>query len=127
MIDVDTTVALVALGAVAGCALGYLLGSRAPGTGSAQDRAGDDRPAGPTKADKAARQACCVHVLRQAREDRKVIAGPEALICDECVDLCVEGLEEEIGEDWRSPDGQEYRCRRPWTRGRWRQPDVAGG
>ena len=231
MIDVDTTVALVALSALTGCALGYLLGSRAPGTGSSQDRAGDDRAAGPTEAQKAvarlaaagerfqeALNACqaprerliwlaqktaelasasrechalgivrdpggidarwrpplelrrdgqrvpvtawqgvdrafdalvatlddptadlqararvfdqlaqaatrveaslddrtfvselamCTFCGKRAREVRKVIAGPDALICDECVDLCVEVLEDEIGEDWRSPDGNE--------------------
>ena len=32
---------------------------------------------------------------------RKLIAGPGVYICDECVALCVEILEEEIGESWR--------------------------
>ena len=51
--------------------------------------------------------AVCTFCGKRAREVRKVIVGPDALICDECVDLCVEVLEEEIGEDWRSPDGNE--------------------
>jgi hypothetical protein len=50
--------------------------------------------------------AVCTFCGKRAREVRKVIVGPDALICDECVDLCVEVLEEEIGEDWRSPDGK---------------------
>ena len=32
---------------------------------------------------------------------RKLVAGPGVYICDECVALCVEILEEEIGENWR--------------------------
>jgi ATP-dependent protease Clp ATPase subunit len=32
-----------------------------------------------------------------------MIAGPVNAICDECVDLCVEVPEEELGDDWRSP------------------------
>jgi hypothetical protein len=32
---------------------------------------------------------------------RKLIAGPGVYICDECVALCVEILEEVIGENWR--------------------------
>jgi hypothetical protein len=32
---------------------------------------------------------------------RKLIAGPGVYVCDECVALCVEILEEEIGETWR--------------------------
>jgi hypothetical protein len=32
---------------------------------------------------------------------RKLIAGPGVFVCDECVALCVEILEEEIGESWR--------------------------
>jgi hypothetical protein len=32
---------------------------------------------------------------------RKLIAGPGVYICDECVALCVEILEEEVGENWR--------------------------
>ena len=33
---------------------------------------------------------------------RKLIAGPGVYVCDECVALCVEILEEEIGESWRT-------------------------
>jgi Na+-transporting methylmalonyl-CoA/oxaloacetate decarboxylase gamma subunit len=32
---------------------------------------------------------------------RKLIAGPGVYVCDECVALCVEILQEEIGENWR--------------------------
>ena len=32
---------------------------------------------------------------------RRLIAGPGVYVCDECVALCVEILEDEIGETWR--------------------------
>jgi RNA polymerase-binding transcription factor DksA len=32
---------------------------------------------------------------------RRLIAGPGVSVCDECVALCAELLEEEIGENWR--------------------------
>ncbi len=50
--------------------------------------------------------ALCTLCGKRAPEVRRVIAGPGVLICNECVDLCVEILEDEIGEDWRqSGDG----------------------
>lgn len=34
-----------------------------------------------------------------------MIAGQAAFICDECVDLCVQVLDEQLGDDWRNqPD-----------------------
>ena len=32
---------------------------------------------------------------------RRLIAGPGVYVCDECVALCVDILEDEIGETWR--------------------------
>jgi ATP-dependent Clp protease ATP-binding subunit ClpX len=32
----------------------------------------------------------------------KLIAGPSVWICNECVALCVEILEDELGPDWDS-------------------------
>jgi hypothetical protein len=37
---------------------------------------------------------------------RKLIAGPGVYVCDECVALCVEILEEEVGESWRAETEQ---------------------
>jgi hypothetical protein len=51
--------------------------------------------------------ALCTFCGKRAREVRRVIAGPGVLICDECVDLCVEILEEEIGDDWRQAGADE--------------------
>jgi ATP-dependent Clp protease ATP-binding subunit ClpX len=47
--------------------------------------------------------ARCAFCGKRARNVRKIIAGPTSAICDECVDLCVEVLEEGLGDDWRSP------------------------
>jgi hypothetical protein len=47
--------------------------------------------------------ARCAFCGKRGRDVRKVIAGPTSAICDECVDLCVEVLEEELGDDWRAP------------------------
>jgi hypothetical protein len=51
--------------------------------------------------------ALCTFCGKRAREVRRVISGPGVLICDECVVLCVEILEEEIGEDWREVGSDE--------------------
>jgi len=47
--------------------------------------------------------ARCAFCGKRARDVRKIITGPTSAICDECVDLCVEVLDEELGDDWRSP------------------------
>jgi ClpX C4-type zinc finger len=47
--------------------------------------------------------ARCAFCGKRGRDVRKVIAGPTSAICDECVALCVEVLEEELGDDWRAP------------------------
>lgn len=44
---------------------------------------------------------CCSFCGKPRPQLRKLIAGPGVYICDECVALCVEILEEEIGETWR--------------------------
>jgi ClpX C4-type zinc finger len=38
---------------------------------------------------------------------RRLIAGPGVYVCDECVALCVEILEDEIGETWREEAEQQ--------------------
>ena len=47
--------------------------------------------------------ARCSFCGKPARDVHKIIAGPTSAICDECVDLCVELLDEELGDDWRAP------------------------
>ena len=46
-------------------------------------------------------QLLCSFCGKSQRQVKKLIAGPGVYICDECVALCVEILEEEIGEHWR--------------------------
>jgi hypothetical protein len=43
--------------------------------------------------------ARCAFCGKRARDVRKIITGPTSAICDECVDLCVEILDEEHGDD----------------------------
>ena len=43
--------------------------------------------------------ARCAFCGKRARDVRKIIAGPTSAICDECIDLCVEVLDEEHGDD----------------------------
>ena len=47
--------------------------------------------------------ARCSFCGKPARDVHKIITGPTSAICNECVDLCVEVLDEELGDDWRSP------------------------
>ena len=46
-------------------------------------------------------QLLCSFCGKSQRQVKKLIAGPGVYICDECVALCVEILEEVIGETWR--------------------------
>jgi hypothetical protein len=43
----------------------------------------------------------CSFCGKPRQQLRKLIAGPGVYICDECVALCVDILEEQIGENWR--------------------------
>jgi ATP-dependent Clp protease ATP-binding subunit ClpX len=46
------------------------------------------------------KKLCCSFCGKSEEHVRKLIAGPnDAYICDECVDVCAEILDEEIGED----------------------------
>jgi hypothetical protein len=47
--------------------------------------------------------ARCAFCGKRARDVKKIIAGPTSAICDECVDLCAEILDEDLGDDWRGP------------------------
>jgi ClpX C4-type zinc finger len=48
----------------------------------------------------------CSFCGKSRKQIGKLIAGPSVHICDECVDLCVEILEEEVGESWREEAAQ---------------------
>jgi hypothetical protein len=37
---------------------------------------------------------------KRSHQVRRLIAGPEVLVCDECVAVCVVVLEDEIGPNW---------------------------
>ena len=45
--------------------------------------------------------AGCSFCAKSRQDVRRLIAGPGVYVCDECVALCVEILEEQIGENWR--------------------------
>ena len=49
-----------------------------------------------------AQVAVCTFCGKIADHVRKVFAGDAALICDECVELCVDALEEDYGDNWRT-------------------------
>jgi hypothetical protein len=55
--------------------------------------------------------AICTFCLKAGTQVRRMVAGPEALICDECIGLCVDVLDDELGDDWREgpPDGRHLR------------------
>ena len=40
----------------------------------------------------------CSFCGKSQKQVKKVIAGPGVYICDECIDLCKEIIEEEVGE-----------------------------
>ncbi len=44
------------------------------------------------------RELCCSFCGKPQNEAKKLVAGPGVCICDECIDLCVSILDEEIGE-----------------------------
>jgi ClpX C4-type zinc finger len=44
----------------------------------------------------------CSFCRKHQKQVKKMIAGPDVAICDECVDLCVEIIEEEQS-GWREP------------------------
>jgi ClpX C4-type zinc finger len=45
--------------------------------------------------------AGCSFCAKRRHDVRRLIAGPGIYVCDECVALCVELMEEEVGPDWR--------------------------
>jgi hypothetical protein len=59
-----------------------------------------------TKVEYGSATAVCGFCGTSATKVPKVIAGPHVLICDECVALCVEILDDEFGDDWRTRRAQ---------------------
>ena len=53
--------------------------------------------------------AGCSFCAKGRQEVRPLIAGPGVYVCDECVALCVELVEEEVGPDWREEADRRLR------------------
>ena len=53
--------------------------------------------------------AGCSFCAKRREEVGRLIAGPGVYICDECVALCVELMEEEVGPDWREQADRRLR------------------
>ncbi|KKL59333.1 hypothetical protein LCGC14_2216380, partial [marine sediment metagenome] len=51
------------------------------------------------KFDDKTEQLKCSFCGKSQRQVRKLIAGPGVYVCDECIDLCNEIIDEELGED----------------------------
>ena len=45
----------------------------------------------------------CSFCGKSQKQVKKLIAGPGVYICDECIDLCNEIIEEELAETARAP------------------------
>ena len=45
----------------------------------------------------------CSFCGKSQEQVRKLIAGPGVYICDECIDLCNEILDEELIDAWQRP------------------------
>ena len=50
------------------------------------------------------KQPRCSFCNKTQDQVRKLIAGPNAFICDECVDICMEIIEDEMEEDQNDAD-----------------------
>jgi hypothetical protein len=53
--------------------------------------------------------AGCSFCAKRRQDVRRLIAGPGIYVCDECVALCVEVMEEEAGADWREEADRRLR------------------
>jgi hypothetical protein len=53
--------------------------------------------------------AGCSFCAKRREDVRRLIAGPGVYVCDECVALCVELMEEEVGPDWREQADRRLR------------------
>ena len=57
------------------------------------------------------KQPRCSFCNKTQDQVRKLIAGPNAFICDECVDICMEIIEDEMEEDQNDADFNLLRLR----------------
>ena len=53
----------------------------------------------------------CSFCGKTQKQVKKLIAGPGVYICDECIDLCNEIIEEELSEPTETPTGELPRPR----------------
>lgn len=53
--------------------------------------------------------AGCSFCAKRREDVGRLIAGPGVYVCDECVALCVELMEEEVGPDWREQADRRLR------------------
>lgn len=53
--------------------------------------------------------AGCSFCAKRRQDVRRLIAGPGVYVCDECVALCVELMEDEVGPDWREQADRRLR------------------
>lgn len=51
-------------------------------------------------------QVCCSFCGKLEGQVRKLIAGPEVFICDECIELCSEIIDEEFDDEFGSRDSE---------------------
>jgi len=66
---------------------------------------------------------CCSFCGKSQHEVRKLIAGPQAAICDECIGLCVRIIEEEARTRGRPEDSADAAAR--WFEGEGRSSSGA--
>ena len=61
-------------------------------------------------------QLLCSFCGKSQRQVKKLIAGPGVYICDECIDLCNEIIDEELTDSRRRSTSTTCRGRRRSTR-----------
>lgn len=49
----------------------------------------------------------CSFCNKSQRDVKKLIAGPTVYICDECVDICLDIISEDVRKSFEAPEGQE--------------------
>mgnify|MGYP006335931377 CR=1 FL=1 len=55
----------------------------------------------------------CSFCGKPASAVHKLIAGPDVYICDECVEICSEIIEEELEDEYAAEDDQEINLLKP--------------